>query len=337
MSSRKSTRTSNRNQKPSSSRSTAVQGKRSAPPPRPRVKDGPRKAAIPSNRGRTVTFGSIGAVIVIVLVIVLVSVTSSTPQSGNGSSPAPASVTAALQTIPASVYDQVGVSSSSVPVSAPSLVSGQNALTFGDATKKKPGVFLLSGEFCPFCAAQRWGIAAALARFGSFSHLRVTSSSSTDTFPSTPTLSFYRSSFSSPYLTFQAVEEATNRLTANGQGYQPLENPTRAQIALTDKYDTTKFVSSLESSSENGSIPFLDVGNRLLAAGASYSPAILAGLSQRQIAQALHDPKSLVAQPIIATANYLTAGICASTGQQPGAVCNSKGVLSADRALGMNR
>ena len=89
-------------------------------------------------------------------------------------------------------------------------------------------------------------------------------------FPDTQTLSFYGSSYSSPYVDFQPVEEATNQPA--GDGYQTLQAPTAAQSALVAKYDP------------QGSIPFLDIANRYLITGSSFSPQVLQGLSRSQIA-----------------------------------------------------
>ena len=59
--------------------------------------------------------------------------------------------------------------------------------------------------------------------------------SDSDVFPDTQTLSFYGSSYSSPYIDFQSVEEATNQPA--GDGYQTLQTPTSPQRALVAKYD----------------------------------------------------------------------------------------------------
>ena len=57
----------------------------------------------------------------------------------------------------------------------------------------KPELLYMGGEYCPFCAAERWAIAAAVSRFGTLSGLHFIHSSPTDVYPSTPTLSFYKS------------------------------------------------------------------------------------------------------------------------------------------------
>ena len=46
-------------------------------------------------------------------------------------------------------------------------------------------------------------------------------------------------------------------------------------------------------------------------------------------------PALPVGQAILAAANQLTAGMCAATAQQPAAVCRSRGVRTADQALGL--
>ena len=50
----------------------------------------------------------------------------------------------------------------------------------------------------------------ALSRFGTFIGLRTVHSFSTDTYPNTPTWTFYGSSYTRKYLTFTPVEQASN-------------------------------------------------------------------------------------------------------------------------------
>ena len=120
-------------------------------------------------------------------------------------------------------------------------------------------------------------------------------------YPDTQTLSFYGSSYTSAYIDFQPVEEATNQPA--GDGYQTLQTPTAAQSALVAKYDT------------QGSIPLPRYRQplphhrfELLAAGA-------AGAVRSQIAADLSDPGSAVAQAINGTANDITAAVAAVTGK----------------------
>jgi len=48
---------------------------------------------------------------------------------------------------------------------------------------------------------------------------------------------------------------------------------------------------------------------------------VLQGKTWRQIAAALHDPSSPIAQGADGAANYLTAAICKLTGNQPASAC----------------
>ena len=187
----------------------------------------------------------------------------------------------------------------------PAAVSGA-PLTSGG----KPEVFYIGAEFCPYCALEQWGLVVALSRFGTFAGLRTVHSSSTDVYPNTPTWTFYGSSYTSRYLTFTAVEQASNVPDASAPlGYVPLQSPTAGQQALLRKYDPER------------SIPFVDIGNKYVISGASASPQVLADKSWAQIASSLHDPSSPVAQAVNGTANYITAAICKVTNNQPVTAC----------------
>lgn len=181
-------------------------------------------------------------------------------------------------------------------------------------------------EFCPYCAAQRWGVIVALSRFGTFSHLSETTSSAIDIYPSTPTFSFYGSSYTSPYIDFVPVETTTNQPDGDG-GYTPLQTPTAAELQIVNKYDASPYIT------QPGGIPFMDIGNKYLALEPGYSPQILAGQSWRQIASSLSNPSSPIAKDIPGTANYLTAATCMATNQQPASVCQAAPIPAIEQAL----
>ncbi len=107
-----------------------------------------------------------------------------------------------------------------------------------------------------------------------------------------------------------------------GGTYQTLQTPTAAQSALVAKDDP------------QGSIPFLDIANRYVVIGASFSPQVLQGLSRSQIAAQLQDPTSAVAQAIDGAANDITAAITTVTGNQPGSVGNSAAIAAIAQKLG---
>ena len=271
-----------------------------------------------------------GAAIVGLLLLVPAAAGAGAP---TGSDPSPASVSQALATIPASAFDKAveGAGSSSA-ITPPTVVQGQPRLTFSVRGRPLPGILYVGAEYCPYCAAERWAIVAALSRFGTFSDLRITTSSNDDVFPATSTLSFFGSRFSSSYVAFQAVEETTNQPGKGAAGYQRLQRLTKEQSEVATRYDSGHFISGLGSTS-GGVIPFIDIGNRVLVAGSSFSPSLLAGLSQRQIAADLHHPGTPVAQAILGIADYLDAAICAETQGAPAAVCSSSGVRHAAETL----
>ena len=233
--------------------------------------------------------------------------------SGPGTTVLSPSVVAALD-VPVATLDSVGGPSSVV---APSRTGASQILKGADG---KPIVTYVGAEYCPYCAAQRWAIAVALSRLGTFTNLSATHSATNDVYPDTQTLSFYGSHYSSPYLDFEPVEEASNQ--AVGGSYASLQRPTAAESALLARFDP------------EGSIPFLDIGNKYVVVGASYSPQVLAGLSQSQIADQLANPNSAVAQAVDGAANEITAAITQVTGQQPSSIASSPVIASIAKSLG---
>ena len=244
--------------------------------------------------------------------------------SSTGEVPAPAEVVKAVTTVPSAVADAVGLPSA--VFAPPKRLSGQPPLT----EDGKPAVIYVGAEFCPYCAAERWAAVMALSRFGTFSGLGETHSSTSDVYPGTVTFSFYGAKYTSPYLVFDPTEIETD-IPAPGGGYtalQPLRGVAQRAFA---KYDAPPFVPA----ASEGAIPFYDLGNKLLVSGASYSPEVLQGLSAQRIAADLKNPASPVTQSIVGTANYLTAGICSITSGRPASVCQLPYVAKAAQAMGV--
>jgi len=270
---------------------------------------------------------------VAIATMVTIKVASNSSQPSSAASPAvsgvadpgtsrlPASIAASVSSVSATTFDAVASSGS---VLVPTRVDGNSAILRG--ADGKPEVVYIGAEYCPYCAAERWALAVALSRFGTFSNLSATHSSSSDVYPNTQTLSFYGSTYSSPYLDFSPVELQTNQLV-NGS-YPTLQTPTPAEQSLLATYDGAPYTS------EPGSIPFIDIGDRYVISGASYSPQVLQGLSRAQIAAQLNDPSSPVAQAIDATANDITAAICSITGNQPSSVCDTPAIQAITKSLG---
>jgi Domain of unknown function (DUF929) len=259
--------------------------------------------------------GAIVAVVAVVLALVLLqggNSGSSGTAAGGPSGPTGASLTALtdkVTSVPAATLDQVGGGTVTAP---PTTISGA-ALTSGG----KPEMLYIGAEYCPYCAAERWGMIVALSRFGTFKGLATIRSAerngagTAEPFPLTATFTFLNATYTSKYLTFTSVEELTNIPDKATGGYTPLQTPTAAQQALIQKYDAAN----------NGAIPFIDYGNKFMSVGASYNPGVLSGLSWTQIADDLSTPSSAVAQGVLGTANYATAAICGLTGDQPATAC----------------
>ncbi len=261
--------------------------------------------------------GAVVVVIAVVVVFVVVKATggnSSKPASANGpTGSALAAVVRDTTTVPASTLESVGSGSVTTP---PSAVTNGTPLTSGG----KPEMLYVGAEYCPYCAFERWGMVVALSRFGTFKNLSTTHSSSTDAFPNTSTWTFYKSTYTSKYLAFSSVEETTNVAdSSSSSGYTPLQSPTAAQEALLKKYDAPPYVSSADA----GAIPFVYLGGHYVINGASSTPQVLQGLTWSQIASSLKAGTSAPAKAILGTANYITAGICKMTGNQPANVCTS--------------
>ena len=267
--------------------------------------------------------GSIVAVAAIVVAFVVVKAGSGpgmAPTASEGPTGAALrGLVSDVTSVPANTLDRVGAGGLSsgdfgsggalANVAGPPLTSGG-----------KPEVLYVGANYCPYCAAERWPMIIALSRFGTFSGLSTIHSSTTDVYPGTPTFTFYGSSYRSKYVSFVPVEETTNERVGNSASqtapYVTLQVPTAAEQALIDKYDP---------GTNGNSIPFIDIGNKYveIANLPPYGPQDLAGKTWTQVAAALRDPSSEIAQGVDASANYLTAGICELTGNQPATACTT--------------
>jgi len=245
-------------------------------------------------RRRMLAIGGITIALLVVLAIIIVAVVAKQhkPSQASGSRGAlPASVQSNLS-VPASVLAQVGIGSAS----ASALTAGSgSSLTSGG----KPEMLYVGAEWCPYCAAERWAMAVALNRFGTFSPLSGIHSSSTDVFPNTATLTFFHTTYTSKYLVFTPVEN-------QDVNHNLLQSLTPAQQAIWN----------------NRGYPFIDFANKFTS-GTTYNPGVLQGLTWSQIASDLHNPASPVAQGADGSANLFTAAICRITGNLPANVCNA--------------
>jgi len=275
--------------------------------------------------------GSIIVVVIVVLAFVLVKLNSGGGTAGTSSNgptgTALASVTKQVTDIPTSVTDQVAggkvpasffvdAKTSSAVTSIQSMGS-YFATVDGKALTQngKPEVLYIGSEYCPFCAAQRWAMINAFSRFGTFTGLTTTHSSSSDIDANTPTYTFYGSTYTSKYISFTSVELNKNYRVGNATtgDYVNLQTPTAAEEALQTAYDPGTY------------IPFIDFGNKYVQEGniSPLAPTMLDGKTWAQVAAAMNEPTSTIAQAEDANANYETAAICELTNNQPATACTA--------------
>jgi uncharacterized protein DUF929 len=210
--------------------------------------------------------------------------------------------------LPASEFNAVGQGT------ANNLIKPVKGTALTGATGK-PEVLYIGAEFCPYCAAERWALIVALGRFGTFSGLQTTTSSSSDIYPNTPTFTFHGATYASDYIDFRAVE-------TSDRNQQPLQTPSASEQQLWSKYNPA------------GTIPFVDFGNRYTLSDATYSPDLLGGASWQAIASELQDQNSTQAKAIVGSANLITAAICKTTSDGPASVCSSPAIQDLEKKLG---
>ena len=260
----------------------------------------------------------VGVVVVVGAALVVATVAGRSDSSSKAKA-ASGAVVRDVTSVPAATTEKVGtggVEKLPTPISAPALTRDG-----------KPLVLYIGAEYCPYCAAERWALVQALSRFGKFVGLKATESSSTDVFPSTPTFSFHGSTYTSPYVAFEGVEQQGNELS--GGQYPVLEKATAEQQQILTEFDAPPYVPAAST----GAIPFIDFGGQYLISGSSYSPQLLAGKSHSEIAAALKNPDDPIAQAILGTANGMTAAICSLTDQQPADVCDTPTIRNVQSSI----
>jgi hypothetical protein len=245
--------------------------------------------------------------VVVVVIAVVVGITiANTP----GPAPDAAGRAAALQqleALPATLLDSAPAPS---PSQAPAKLNGGTPLKDGAKTK----VLYVGAEFCPFCAMERWALVGALARFGTFTGLTETTSSSTDVHPDTPTFSFKDAKYTSDVVAFEAVE-------TQDRNNKPLQTLEGENLALFQKFNP------------EGGIPWITYGGTHATSGATVDANAFEGKTYDQIIAGISDPKSDIGKTVTPAINMITAQICSETKNQPANVCTSQGVVAASVLL----
>ena len=237
-------------------------------------------------RGPWPIAGTLAGIVLLVVAFILIS-RAQTPSSPTAS-PNPTAdptVVAELAHISSALSDAVGTGGAANPqtrTTTTTLLRGQDG---------KPEVLYIGAEWCPYCAAERWSMVVALSRFGTFQNLHFTTSSSSDVFPNTPTLSFTGSTYQGAYLDFDPADLET-------RDRKPLRVLTAQETQVWQTYDAA------------GDIPFVDIANRYTTIGQGVPANLLQGMTWQQIGGALSNPNSPVTRAVVGNANWLTAAIC---------------------------
>jgi hypothetical protein len=269
------------------------------------------KAAFEARRRRNRLLAIASVVVVVVVVAALIAVKlagggSSSKKTAADASPAagtpvPAAVIAKLTSLPLATL-----------TAAPTSGIVASPATIGDAylsSGGKPELLFIGAEFCPICAAERWAMAIALSKFGTFSpapgqiHSAVSDGD-------IPTLTFYGTTYTSKYLTFTPVETTTNQ--PQGDYYVTLQTPTSAQLALWKSHTSESF-------------PWLDFAGKYDLTTAQYNPTTLEGQTFTDIASQVGDNSTTIGADIDASAKVLIQTICDITGAKPAATCSAVG------------
>ena len=271
-----------------------------------------RAEAARKDRQRTQVIAASVAVVVVVIAVVLGVVISNRPKdapaagstAGSGGG---AAALATLEKLPATLFDKAPAPS---PSQAPAKLQGGTALT----QDGKPKVLYIGAEYCPFCAMERWALIGALSRFGTFTGVTETTSSSTDVHPDTPTFSFKDAKFTSDTVAFQAVETQDR----DGKPLQTLEGD---NLALFQKFNP------------GGGIPWIDYAGTHATSGATVDANAIDGKTYDQIIAGIQDPTSDIGKTMTPAMNMITAQLCEATKGKPADVCTSEGVQSASVLL----
>ena len=294
--------------------------------------DAPEQVESPVVRAIPRRYVALGLIVLAIILVGALVVIRNANQANTTSdvetiAPAPSSVMTPLTHVPTATATAVGVTAPGGPITPPS-ATGNASLwqsPAADGAGARPVVFFYGAEFAPYAAAERWPVIVALSRFGTFSQLGLMQSSSSVAFSDTPTFTFWHVHYSSVWVDFESVERYST-LNPTGIGFMTLETPTSRQAASVAVYDTSA-----------QSFPLLDIANHYVQVGSSFSPSVLDGLSQSQIATDLAFPDNPVTQAILASANEITAAICNVTGERPVAVCAARGVTAADTKMKIRR
>ena len=178
----------------------------------------------------------------------------------------------------------------------------------------KPTVVFVGGDFCPYCAIERWALVVALARFGTFTGLQYMTSAPRDVGTGDfATFTFIGSSYTSQYVAFRP--------------YEAYDRSRNALQTVPANY------SAVWSAKAGGGVPFLDFGNAyLLTSSVPSDPTTLTGKNWTAILTDISTSDSTGVQ-IREAANLMTAAICKLTQGAPLSVCSASPIGSVTSSI----
>jgi len=177
-------------------------------------------------------------------------------------------------------------------------------------TDGKPTVVFVGGEFCQYCAVERWALIVALNRFGNLTGLHYMTSAADE--GDYATFSFVGSSYSSNFISFRPFEAADRSQAA-------LQTVPSNYTTVWDNY--------------GGGYPFMDFGNTyVLSASIIADPSIITGMNWTSIISNIQSGGS-AGQVILQAANTISAVICKITNNEPGSVCTANPIGSTSSLI----
>ena len=204
-----------------------------------------------------------------------------------------------------------GPSGSSLLISSGSSANLQTASGAPYTANGKPVVVYIGGDFCPYCAAERWALLISLSRFGNFTNLHYMTSANDE--GDYATFTFTGSNYTSKYVSFQPFEQENRD-----------NSPKQA-------------VPSNYSAGFDNSYPFVNFGNSYILHTLIPDPQILSGKNWTQIFSEISTGDT-TGTTIQEGANAVTALICkilpASDASTPaGSVCSDYSIATTTIGL----
>jgi Domain of unknown function (DUF929) len=177
-------------------------------------------------------------------------------------------------------------------------------------TNGKPTVVYIGGEFCQYCAIERWSLIIALDRFGNFNGLHYMASAADE--GDYATFSFAGSTYTSNYISFRPFE-------AEDRNSAPLQTVPSNYSAVWTSYGS--------------GFPFMDFGNAYVVSSSLIAdPGIIAGMNWTSIIANVQSGGA-AGQDIIEAANMFTSVICKITNNSPASVCTASPIGSTTQLI----